>query len=121
MPADLLTELEGLRTQAGITYPELQHLELDGSNDVYPSDVEAEANDWFQKVYHEKLNIDEFVAMLKGWQVYLDCQPHATAAELVLQVPGWLRCTGLLMLVDLIQGIITETGASFQRRTVSSV
>ena len=69
MPAELLTELEGLRSQAGITYPELQHLELDGSNDVYPADVEAEANEWFQKVYHEKLNIDEFVAMLKGWQV----------------------------------------------------
>lgn len=74
MPAELLTELEGLRSQAGETYPELQHLELDGSNDVYAADVEAEANEWFQKVYHEKLNIDEFVAMLKGWQVCMHCQ-----------------------------------------------
>ena len=71
MPSDLLKDLEGLRTQAGNTYPELQHLELDGSNDVYPQDVEAEANEWFQKVYHEKLNIEDFVSMLKGWQVRL--------------------------------------------------
>ena len=69
MPSDLLKDLDGLRTQAGSTYPELQHLELDGSNDVYPQDVEAEANEWFQKVYHEKLNIEDFVSMLKGWQV----------------------------------------------------
>ena len=69
MPSDLLKDLEALRTQSGNTYPELQHLELDGSNDVYPADVEAEANEWFQKVYHEKLNIEDFVSMLKDWQV----------------------------------------------------
>lgn len=80
MPADLLSELESLRSQAGVTYPELQHLELDGSNDVYPADVEAEANEWFQKVYHEKLNIEEFVAMLKGWQVCVRSPLHATTA-----------------------------------------
>ena len=69
MPSDLLKDLEGLRSQAGKTYPELQHLDLDGSNDVYPPDVEQEANEWFQKVYHDKLNIEDFVSMLKGWQV----------------------------------------------------
>ena len=69
MPADLLKDLEGLRSQAGKTYPELQHLDLDGSNNVYPPDVETEANDWFQKVYHDKLNIEDFVSMLKSWQV----------------------------------------------------
>ena len=58
-----------MRSIAGMTYPELRHLEVEGANDVYPQDVEAEANEWFQKVYHEQLNIDEFVAMLKGWQV----------------------------------------------------
>ena len=58
-----------MRSNAGTTYPELRHLEVEGANDVYPQDVEAEANEWFQKVYHEQLNIDEFVAMLKGWQV----------------------------------------------------
>ena len=79
MPADLLSELESLRSQAGVTYPELQHLELDGSNDVYPADVEAEANEWFQKVYHEKLNIEEFVAMLQGWQVCFCSLFHAAA------------------------------------------
>ena len=71
MPSDLLKDLEGLRSQAGKTYPELQHLDLDGSNDVYPPDVEQEANEWFQKVYHDKLNIEDFVSMLKGWQVQL--------------------------------------------------
>lgn len=58
-----------MRSIAGMTYPELRHLEVEGANDVYPQDVEAEANEWFQKVYHEQLNIDEFVVMLKGWQV----------------------------------------------------
>lgn len=91
MPAELLTELEGLRSQAGITYPELQHLELDGSNDVYPADVEAEANEWFQKVYHEKLNIDDFVAMLKGWQVCVHGHLHSDAAELMYKCPLSLR------------------------------
>lgn len=93
MPAELLTELEGLRSQAGITYPELQHLELDGSNDVYSADVEAEANEWFQKVYHEKLNIDEFVAMLKGWQVCVHCLLYGTAADVMYKCRLCLSCT----------------------------
>lgn len=69
LPPELLKELEELKSVAGMTYPELRHLDVEGANDVYPQDVEAEANEWFQKVYHEQLNIDDFVAMLKGWQV----------------------------------------------------
>ena len=69
LPPELLKDLEALRSQAGVTYPELQHLEVEGASDAYPPDVEAEANEWFQKVYHEQLNIDDFVAMLKSWQV----------------------------------------------------
>ena len=93
MPSDLLKDLEGLRTQAGNTYPELQHLELDGSNDVYPQDVEAEANEWFQKVYHEKLNIEDFVSMLKGWQVCLLSSWWSGRLQVALVQASCLRTT----------------------------
>lgn len=75
---------------AGMTYPELRHLEVEGANDVYPQDVEAEANDWFQKVYHEQLNIDDFVAMLKGWQVC--CSALITRLKLLVRYTAFACC-----------------------------
>ncbi|KAG2431214.1 hypothetical protein HXX76_009742 [Chlamydomonas incerta] len=67
LPVDMVHEMKGVQNAIAKQFPSLAS-QITALNDTFASDVEEEANSYFQAIYNEQRPIDEIIARMQAYK-----------------------------------------------------
>lgn len=95
LPPEYNSEALRVKNEALKAYPTLQNLLDTAPSEAFASDVEAEANKWFQQLYVRDVTVDQMVTMLKEYKSSPDLHKQEVFACMIHNLFDEYRCAGL--------------------------